>query len=193
MWEMLYSLLESEHHVILLLLVTLFPVFCSLDSSLTSLLTCHLFWFFFPCPYNFPVFFSFYTCFTPACWVFSSFATQLHICLVPSTFLPVGVDRSTGSPQTKCCGWPPDSSSAAVDPRGRWAVPGFVASSSQLVAGPGLWRARTTVSGVHGAPWSLFVLERMRAWNIWWKGQGRKSIIKWKINCCLLAFAVCFR
>lgn len=49
MWEMLYSLPESGHPIVLLLLVTLFPIFCSLVLSLISLLPCPLFCFlFFP-------------------------------------------------------------------------------------------------------------------------------------------------
>lgn len=44
---MLYSLPESGHPIVLLLLVTLFPIFCSLVLSLISLLPCPLFCFLF--------------------------------------------------------------------------------------------------------------------------------------------------
>lgn len=79
---MLYSLPESGHPIVLLLLVTLFPIFCSLVLSLISLLPCPLFCFlvFFLCPYNFPAFFSPYRCFTLACCFFSLLAARLHFC-----------------------------------------------------------------------------------------------------------------
>lgn len=164
MWEMLYSFPESEPHVVLLLLVTLFSVFSSLVSSLTTLLTCPLgFGFFFLCPYNFPAFFSLYTCFTPACWVFFSLAAKLHICLLPLTFLSIGVERSTGSPQIKCRWWPPNSSYVAV--RQKQTGNSWFCFQLFLVGGGILVLKSQDHQQVVcvGALWNLFVLERMRA------------------------------
>lgn len=130
MWEMLYSLLESERHIVFLLLVTLFTIFCSLVSS-------HFF-----AALSSVFFFSFvHTIFqlsspsTQALFLlvgfffFSLLAAQLHFCLLLSTFLATDVERSPGSPQIRCCWWPPNSSYIAAHHGVREAISVFISSS----------------------------------------------------------------
>lgn len=75
---------------------------------------------------------------------FTLLAAQLHFCLSPSTFLATDVERSPGSPQIRCCWWPPNSSYIAAHHRVREAISVFISSSLQLVVRSWLRRAKTS-------------------------------------------------
>lgn len=103
---MLYFLPESEHHIVLLLLDTLYSVYifciditnlCSGLLSRLSLLPSLFQLFFFLCPCNFPAFFFPYTRFTPACWLVGWLVCFLACC--SAAFLPPALDVPI-----HCCG-----------------------------------------------------------------------------------------
>lgn len=146
MWEMLYSLLESEHHIVFLLLVTLFPIFCSLLSSHFFAALSSVFFFFSLLSIPFSSLLlplrELYSCLL--FFFFTLLAAQLHFCLSPSTFLATDVERSPGSPQIRCCWWPPNSSYIAAHHRVREAISVFISSSLQLVVRSWLRRAKTS-------------------------------------------------